>query len=603
MKFAPKSISPPSCPANSPKSQMDNHAAEKILLEEIINDLLSSCETVDTSKALVLIGDCLKNMETLETESELKRYAIGRLNSLLPAIRWEETVGTVYISWEKIIFNVETVLMKLKILHTIRGTDVAKLIIDFDDLSRSASRSDDSSEELYFEFDSDRMKFAPSNVPPQSCRMLRPIIVTPSQHRNYTAEKTMLEETINELLASYQRADLNTMLTLAYDRGSVLPLNELKRYVIDRLNSLLPEVDWEETVDEVGLSEEGIFFDVKTVLMKLKILHTIRHTDAAKSIFDFTYEEGSDDYDEYDIGTVKMPVSRKQHLLTTIALVWLVVASCLLESVDARRGSRRHSRRPKSVNIEIYHPKGVMIWHPYRAGMEMFGIKLYINKANLQAEQDSGEEESTPVACDICLNTTEVTYGKFILRSEDVIIRRGDHVLYKAIVKKTSGEEYVSHSKDFYVSESRILQGDITGAASSVCTREKVNADLPDSDKKLVSEIKLLEEILGKLSDDCAGDGNRTKQLMLSAETDTRYDAKQLYQYVAEELERMMPTINWNQTLVETFYASKGIGFEVATTVDKLKVLHLAKKLPTSTITDMDNFQTEDMTNDIDFWV
>uniref|UniRef100_A0A182MVC8 CBM39 domain-containing protein n=1 Tax=Anopheles culicifacies TaxID=139723 RepID=A0A182MVC8_9DIPT len=304
-----------------------------------------------------------------------------------------------------------------------------------------------------------------------------------------------------------------------------------------------------------------------------------------------------------------MPESRKHHLLTAIALVWLVIASCLLESVDARRGSRgsskRSHKRPKSVNIEIYHPKGVMIWHPYRAGMELFGIEIFINKANKPAA-DCSEEESTPTACDICLNTTEQTYGKFILRNEDAIIRGGDHVFYNAIVKKTNGNAYYSRSNEFYVSESRILLGDVTGNASRACERETavVAANLSGSDKQQIDEIKLLEDILRELNDQCnANDGNRTKQLLLSAETETRYDGKQLYQFVAGELERMMPLINWNRTLVEVFYASKGIGFEVATTIDKLKVLQLAKNLPTSTITDMDNFQTEDMTNEIDFWV
>ncbi|XP_049283673.1 uncharacterized protein LOC125763969 [Anopheles funestus] len=299
-----------------------------------------------------------------------------------------------------------------------------------------------------------------------------------------------------------------------------------------------------------------------------------------------------------------MSETRKHHLLTTIVLLLLVVASCLLESVDARRSrgsSKRYAKRPKGVNIEIYHPKGVMIWYPYRAGMEMFGIEIFINQA-IQPVGDSSEEETTPPACDICLNTTEVSYGKFILRSEDAIIRSRDHVFYNAIVKKTSGEAYVSRSNDFYVSESRILLGDITGDASA-CSHETAVAKLSTSDQQMVSEIKLLEEILLDVSEQCnAGEANRTKQLLLGMETPTRYDAKQLYEFVTEELKQKMPAIDWKRTLVEAFYANDGIGFEVATIIDKLKVLKLAKHLPASLITDLDNFQTEDMTNDIDSW-
>lgn len=306
-----------------------------------------------------------------------------------------------------------------------------------------------------------------------------------------------------------------------------------------------------------------------------------------------------------------MSGSRKQHLLATIALVWLVAASCLLESVDARKSrgsSKRSSRRPKGVNIEIYHPKGVMIWYPYRTGMELFGIEIFINKANQPgASGDSSEEEATPPVCDICLNTTDVSYGKFILRSEDAIIRSRDHVHYNAIVKKANGKAYVSRSNEFYVSESRILLGDMTGGAGGCGTAPSAAtavANLSDNDKQLAKEIKLLEEILLELNDQChAGDQNRTKQLLLSAETPTRYDAKQLYQYVEAQLAQKLPSINWNRTLVDAFYASNGIGFEVATIVDKLKVLTLAKALPDRPITDLDSFQAEDMTNDIDAWV
>ncbi|XP_035917460.1 uncharacterized protein LOC118514567 [Anopheles stephensi] len=294
-------------------------------------------------------------------------------------------------------------------------------------------------------------------------------------------------------------------------------------------------------------------------------------------------------------------------LLTAIALIWLVAASYLLDAVDARksRGSsgKRSSRRPKGVNIEIYHPKGVMIWYPYRAGMEMFGIQIYINKANQPATggDSSSEEEAAPPECDICLNTTEVSYGKFILRSEDAIIRSRDHLLYNAIVKKTNGKAYVSRSNDFYVAESRIFLADITGNASA-CSETAV-ANLSESDKLMVKEIELMEEILRDLNDQCfGGETNRTKQLLLNAETPTRLDAKQLHQFTENELNRVLPQVDWGRTLVEAFYAPNGIGFEVATAIDKMKVLKLASFRSDSLITDLDIFQTEDMTNDIEHW-
>uniref|UniRef100_A0A182QCJ9 CBM39 domain-containing protein n=1 Tax=Anopheles farauti TaxID=69004 RepID=A0A182QCJ9_9DIPT len=297
--------------------------------------------------------------------------------------------------------------------------------------------------------------------------------------------------------------------------------------------------------------------------------------------------------------TVKMSGNRKHQLLVTIALIWLVAASCLLEQVDAKRSrsSKRVSKRPKGVNIEIYHPKGVMIWYPYRAGIESFSIEIFINKANQQTSDESSSASSAE--CDICLSTTEVSYGKFILRSPDAVIRSRDHLYYNAIVKKTGGQEYVSRSNEFYVSESRILVGDM-GGSGSPC--ETAVVPLSGEDDKQLAEIKLLEAILLDLNDQCDGQTNRTKQLLLSATTPTRYDAKQLYEYAASVLGQKMPALNWNRTLVDAFYANNGIGFEVATTVDKLKVLKLAKQLNDGSVVDLDAFQTEDMTNDIESW-
>ncbi|XP_053675352.1 uncharacterized protein LOC128725618 [Anopheles nili] len=297
-----------------------------------------------------------------------------------------------------------------------------------------------------------------------------------------------------------------------------------------------------------------------------------------------------------------MSENRNQHLFVTLAIVGLILASCLLEQVDARRhrsgSSKRSHHRPKNVNIEIYHPKGVMIWYPYRPGIEMFGIEIFINQDNTQA--DSSEEVASRISCDICLNTTKVTYGKFILQSEDAIIRSRDHVFYNVIVKKTNGEARVSRSNEFYVSESRILMGEISKVDKP--SESAVTSIPPVTDTKPNPEIKLLEDILLEVYDQCYADQNQTKQLLLSAETQTRLDAKQLYQFTFDTLSEMLPEIAWNGTLVDAFYVTDDIGFAVATIIDKLKVLKLAKALPERPITDLDFYQNEDTSNDIEAW-
>ncbi|XP_058120311.1 uncharacterized protein LOC131293016 [Anopheles ziemanni] len=294
--------------------------------------------------------------------------------------------------------------------------------------------------------------------------------------------------------------------------------------------------------------------------------------------------------------------------LILAALVLLIVASCLFDGASARKHRSRKSSRPKGVNIEIYHPKGVLIWYPYRSGIEMFGIEIFINQANPNRDGSSSSEEVS-ATCDICLNTTEVSYGKFILRSNDAIIRSRDHVYYNAIVKKTSGKAYVARSNEFYVSESRILIADITGGASnsrdeSSSVVQAQSGNLADkTPNALQQEVKLLEEILDELNQQCNLAQNQSRELLLSVSTETRLDAKDLHQFMTRQLSAKLPSIDWNRVLVDTYYTTNGIIFEVPTIVEKLKILKLAKKLPDQPIVDVDVFETEDVTNDIEAWL
>ncbi|XP_052895471.1 uncharacterized protein LOC128302646 [Anopheles moucheti] len=150
MKFVPKRSCNGYRPKTTQPSEKRNYAAEKALLEEMINDLLSSCEARDESKLLVLA----ENHETIESEGKaLKRYVVQRLKSLLPSVNWHETIENVSGSQNRIVFEVRTVLMKLKILHSIRGTDVAKIITDFEEFGRSAKDYDDYYDDDYEDYE------------------------------------------------------------------------------------------------------------------------------------------------------------------------------------------------------------------------------------------------------------------------------------------------------------------------------------------------------------------------------------------------------------------------------------------------------------------
>uniref|UniRef100_A0A4Y0BLY8 CBM39 domain-containing protein n=1 Tax=Anopheles funestus TaxID=62324 RepID=A0A4Y0BLY8_ANOFN len=131
IKSAYETTSSRFCPEN-----VHNFAAEKTLLEETINELLSSCEAVNLTTKLALTDD-------MQEKKPLKRYAVQRLNTLLPSVNWYDTVGNVSRIQNRIVFDVDTKLMKLKILHMIRGTDVAKNITDLEEPRRSVIRTHD----------------------------------------------------------------------------------------------------------------------------------------------------------------------------------------------------------------------------------------------------------------------------------------------------------------------------------------------------------------------------------------------------------------------------------------------------------------------------
>ena len=130
------------CPENAQLSGVAreiNYAAEKRLLEDTINELLTACETTAKTKKLILLG----SYQDIESEKALKCYVISRLESLLPSVEWDGTVENVYRSNGRFVFEVKTALMKLKILHLVRGAEAAASIVDYDTQVRSTDDRDD----------------------------------------------------------------------------------------------------------------------------------------------------------------------------------------------------------------------------------------------------------------------------------------------------------------------------------------------------------------------------------------------------------------------------------------------------------------------------
>ncbi|XP_065085830.1 uncharacterized protein LOC135707844 [Ochlerotatus camptorhynchus] len=269
-----------------------------------------------------------------------------------------------------------------------------------------------------------------------------------------------------------------------------------------------------------------------------------------------------------------------------LAILLLVLSATTLE---ARRKNRK---RDQNVHIEIYYPKGLMVWYPKQRGMVGFGVEIFLN----QKYEDSEEPK-----CDICLNTTDVSYGKFMIHNDNAIIRAGDHLMYRAIKQKINGSAYVAKSNEFYVAESRILP-QLEECSSPMPTTRSSNDQ--SNIAMLQDDVTLLENIVYDAFQHCNNVTQTSKNLYLNFRpVETRLNSKALFDYTLDMLKEMLPKIDWDTVLVNAFYYEDGVGFEVKTLIDKLKALQMSKNLGEHTVTDLDDLDqfVDDESNEISF--
>lgn len=267
----------------------------------------------------------------------------------------------------------------------------------------------------------------------------------------------------------------------------------------------------------------------------------------------------------------------------------LLVGLCLTSVEGGHRKSSRKNKRDTGVHIEIYYPKGLMVWYPQRSGMVGFGIEIFLNQRHLIDDE---------AVCDICLNTTELTYGKFLLRSDDAVVRGGDHLMYNAFKQKVNGSAYIMRSNEFYVAESRILP------QQAECTSRPRPASGSSAEKiaTLEDEVNALETIVYDVFQHCNNITQISKNLYLNfrpAQT-IHLNSKQLFEYTRDVLIEMLPKVDWETVLINAYYYEDGIAFEVKTLIDKLKVLQMAKNFTQFTVNDLDDMESTTEGNEIE---
>lgn len=256
--------------------------------------------------------------------------------------------------------------------------------------------------------------------------------------------------------------------------------------------------------------------------------------------------------------------------MKTTAKLCLVILLLMITTLEARHHRdhhhKHHRKRDQHVHIEIYYPKGMLVWYPKQQEMAGFGIEIFLNQKH---------SVDTP-KCDICLNTTESTYGKFMIRNDNAIIRAGDHLKYRVIKHMVNGSIHAMKSNEFYVADYRLLP-QLDGCSSSLSTSGTTK---DPTSPGLKAEINLLESIIYDIFQHCNNVTQPSKNLFLHSHPEKPLlDSKALYNRTLQMLKKNIPSIDWDKKLMHAFYYENGVGFEVKTMIDKLKVLYLSKNM------------------------
>lgn len=129
-------------------------------------------------------------------------------------------------------------------------------------------------------------------------------------------------------------------------------------------------------------------------------------------------------------------------------------------------GRHHWHRHVPFVNFEVHEPKGLTVSVVQRSpNTTFFGLELYVNHDPVKSDD---------IQCDVCHNTTTVTYGKFIVEDTDVIIKKGD-VLYYYVLLGDYKNVTRSHLQSLWVTESIVNK----------CNCETTPMPVPDIDIRI----------------------------------------------------------------------------------------------------------------------
>ncbi|XP_035914697.1 uncharacterized protein LOC118513245 [Anopheles stephensi] len=144
-----------------------------------------------------------------------------------------------------------------------------------------------------------------------------------------------------------------------------------------------------------------------------------------------------------------------------ILLVIFEQVSCHGRHHHGRHGHHHHHHRrdhphhpPMSLSMAIYDPKGIELsTRRPNSTAQYFAVEMFVNNPN----------GTTP---DVSHNTSEVVYGKYIVRDTEAIIRPGDVLNITAYMGFSDGA-VLKHTTKFYVFRSMIRNNCTCGSATT----------------------------------------------------------------------------------------------------------------------------------------
>ncbi|XP_058452148.1 uncharacterized protein LOC131430904 [Malaya genurostris] len=239
--------------------------------------------------------------------------------------------------------------------------------------------------------------------------------------------------------------------------------------------------------------------------------------------------------------------------------------------LDWFRSSANKGHRICKVDFEVLDPKGLRLWTAHKPEMKMFGVELYINPTG----------KSDQSTCNLCKNTTEVMHGKFFIQDDNVIVKKGDVLEYVAITD--NGNTVQRHKPKKLVVNDYLIKPQGRCACPAPVQYSSVHESEPSG------EIELLERIISHLSNRCAA-GVVSNYLFLQVGSPA--GPSDLVQRVKSYLTDNVLLKPYADAVTSAEEYADGIGFQMKSVVDKLKILELGNGA--GDILDYDGFTTID---------